>query len=75
MNTKAIREELQDYITKADDRFIKLIYGMMSADREENIEVPESQKKIILGRLKDYKNNPDDVLSWEEVQQKIKSKL
>ena len=47
----------------------------MSADRDENIEVPESQKKIILSRLKNYKNNPDDVLSWEEVQKKIKSKL
>ena len=73
MNTVTLRKELQEYIDKADDRFIKLIYGMMSADREETLEVPESHKKVIRERLAAYQKNPENVLSWEEVQRNIES--
>jgi len=75
MDTIKIREEISEYLQSADDRFVKLIYGMMTMDREENLQVPEGHKKIIRSRLKDYKKNPADVLSWEDVQQKMKSKL
>ena len=74
MNTIALRKELQEYIEEADDRFIKLIYGMMSADREERLEIPESHKKVIRERLANYQKNSEDVLSWEEVQRNIESK-
>ncbi len=58
MNTVKIREEISEYLQHADDRFVKLIYGMMTMDREESIEVPETHKKIIRNRLKNYKKNP-----------------
>ena len=63
ISTATLRKELKDYINKADDRFIKLIYGMISADREEHLQVPESHKKIIHDRLENYKKDPDNVLS------------
>jgi hypothetical protein len=75
MNTVKLREEINKYLEKADDRFLKLVYGMMAADQEENFTVPEDHKNIIRKRLEDYKKNPDDVLTWEKVKRKTETKL
>jgi hypothetical protein len=75
MNTVKLREEINKYLEKADDRFLKLVYGMMTADQEENFTVPEDHKNIIRERLEDYKKNPDDVLTWEKVKRKTETKL
>lgn len=43
-------------------------------EKEENkmFEVPEWHKDIIEQRLKKYKENPDDVMDWDEVKDKFK---
>jgi len=75
MNTVKIKEEIREYLNKADDRFIKLVYGMITADREENLEVPKEHKNIIRERREQYNKNPDEVISWKEVQSKAEKKL
>ena len=70
MNTTAIKKELHDYIDTADDRFLALIYGMILADKTE-LEIPDWHKEIVGERLDDYKRNPQNVISWEEVKAQI----
>jgi hypothetical protein len=70
MTTLDIRKELHEYIEDADDRLLKLIYGMVLAD-QESYEIPEWHKEIIQERLEDYERNPHNVVSWEELKSKI----
>jgi Putative addiction module component len=66
MSAMEIKKELHDYIEGADDRFLRLIYGMILADKQE-YEIPDWHKKIVEERLEDYERNPLNVISWEEV--------
>ena len=34
---------------------------------ESDYEIPQEQKEILDQRLKSYKDNPDELLDWEEV--------
>lgn len=70
MTTTDIKKELHEYIEDADDRLLKLIYGMVLAD-QESYEVPEWHKEIIQERMEDYERNPNNVISWEELKSKI----
>lgn len=42
-------------------------------EQEENnmVDIPKWQKEIIRHRLKDYRENPDKVLDWDEVKDKF----
>ncbi len=71
MNTTDIKRELHEYIEDADDRLLRLIYGMVLAD-QESYEIPEWHKQVIQERLEEYERNPDNVISWEELKSKIK---
>jgi protein tyrosine/serine phosphatase len=39
---------------------------------EEEIDIPESHKKIVRQRLKNMEENPESCLSWEDIERKIK---
>ncbi len=76
MGTPQKRELLHDYINKADDRFINLVYAMVQADMsEEDYELSESHKKILDERLAAYESNPSSGSDWEEVKDRIKRQL
>jgi len=70
MSTTQIRKELHEYIEGADDRLIKLIYGLVLADKV-NEEVPVWHQKIVSERLEKYEQNPDKVVSWEALKSRI----
>jgi Putative addiction module component len=70
MSVLEIKKELHDYIEGADDRFLRLIYGMILADKSE-YEIPNWHKKIVEERLEDYERNPQNFISWEEVKASI----
>ena len=38
MGTTQIREELHQFINHADERILRLIYGMMKADVDEEVD-------------------------------------
>ena len=47
------------------------MYGMIKAKQAENVSVPKFHREIISERLKNYQADPDDVLSWQEVRNRI----
>ena len=76
MNTTRYREELREYIDKADDRFIHLVYGMMQADmEEEGYELSEAHKKILDQRLAEHQKSPESGSSWQDVKTRIENKI
>lgn len=42
---------------------------VLKKEKEEHQEISIAQKKELDGRLESYKNNPDDVLDWEDIKQ------
>jgi putative addiction module component (TIGR02574 family) len=75
MNTSRHRDELREYIDKADDRFIHLVYGMMQADMEEGYELSEAHKKILDERLAEHQKSPQSGSSWKDVKSRIEKQL
>ena len=74
MQTTTLREELHQYIDQADDRLLKLIYGMMKADQVDEPSIPEFHQEIILERLDKHQANPSEVLEWHEVRNHIQQR-
>ncbi|WKN40734.1 hypothetical protein [Tunicatimonas pelagia] len=72
MEKTTLREELHQYIDQADERILKLIYGMMQADQP--IEVPKFHQDIIQERLTKHQANPKDVLSWQQVRDHVQQR-
>lgn len=70
MSTIDIKKELHEYIEDADDRLLKLIYGMIIADKQGN-DIPEWHNTIIEKHLEKHKQNPNDAISWEELKMSI----
>lgn len=70
MTTTDIKRELHEYIEDADDRLLRILYGVVLAGQESN-ETPEWHKTILNERLEDYQKNPHNVISWEDLKTKI----
>jgi len=76
MGTPQIKELLHDYINKADERLINLMYAMVQADmKEEDYELSARHKKILDERLMAHEANPSSGSSWKDVKDRIKSQL
>ncbi|HET8860477.1 addiction module protein [Marivirga sp.] len=76
MSTAQIRELLHDYINKADERFINLMYGMVEADMQEDAyEVSAAYKKILDERIAAHETDPSAGSSWEDARERIRKQL
>jgi len=76
MGATEIREFLHDYINRADERLINLMYAMVQADmKEEDFKLNNTHKKILDKRVASHNANPSSGSSWEEVKTRVKSKL
>ncbi|MCF6352668.1 MAG: addiction module protein [Cyclobacteriaceae bacterium] len=76
MGTPQIRELLHEYINKADERLINLMYAMAQADmKEDDYELSTTHKKILDKRLAAHKANPSSGSSWEEVKIRVRNQL
>lgn len=74
MGTIQLRQRLHEYIEIADDRIIRLMYGLVVADMEEDAsELPDEHKKILDERMREYRLNPQEVLTWEEIKARYSS--
>lgn len=67
MNTSTLRQELHEYIDSADEGLLKTIYEILQAASVESDELSDEHRLILDKRLKAYYENPEDVLTWEEV--------
>ena len=73
MATLDLRQNVLDYINnKADIRFLRLVNALAKSYQEEESECQEisaENKKELNNRLDSYKNNPNDLLEWDNVKQ------
>ena len=70
MTALELKRELHELIEQADERVIRLVYGMLKADQE----LPEDHKQILDERLKEYNSRPDEVLTLQEIKKKYSRK-
>jgi len=69
--------EIKDILKLSVDERIHLvqtIWDSIAADTEVS-EISEEHKKILDERLKAHKNNPHDVVGWDEVKKSVKKIL
>ncbi|WP_157494003.1 addiction module protein [Fulvivirga imtechensis] len=71
MNTVILRKELQDYISKADERFIQLVYGMMQADKSSGLLLSEAEREELDKRIARHKKGESKSYSWDEVKKRL----
>jgi hypothetical protein len=62
------------FIPINDWEYLKNKYKEIEQDEKNAFEIPEWQKEIVRQRLNDYKNNPDNVFEWTDVQKEIEEK-
>jgi putative addiction module component (TIGR02574 family) len=75
MEAAQMREELHQFINRADERILNLIYGMMKADIEEgDVTLTDAHKELLDERLAAHKASPQEGSSWEDVKKRIKPK-
>jgi hypothetical protein len=70
MEDVEIKKELHEYIERADDRLLMLIYGMILADKQ-GAETPDWHKAIVEERLEAYNKNPENLISLEDLKASI----
>lgn len=71
MSAATIRKELQEYMSKADDRFIQLVYGMMQADKSSGFLLNEAEREELDKRIARHKKGESKSYSWDEVKTRL----
>ncbi len=76
MEVSILRREIAKYLNEADERFLKLVYGMMKADKGESSEpydgldmvarAEESLKDIAEGRVKSFDEFSQGYDEWKK---------
>lgn len=72
MSAAQIRKELHNFIDHADERVLKLLYGMMTADQSGDTELSDALKQILDDRLAAHSANPTEGSTWSEVKARIR---
>ncbi len=73
MGSAQIREELHQFINRADERVLNLMYGMMKADSEDgDYTLSEAHIQLLDERLAAHQSSPKEGSTWEEVKTRIK---
>jgi hypothetical protein len=73
MGAAEIREELHEFINRADDRILSLIYGMMKADLKQDILTAQQQEDLEK-RVARHKKGESKSYSWPEARNKIEKR-
>lgn len=71
MSTTDLKKSVLNSIDNADERLLKMIKDLVETYQEEEVdyETPQWHKEILEDRLKIYKMNPDDLVSWEDIKE------
>ena len=76
MGPGQIREKLHDYINKADERLLNLMFAMAQADMQgAGYDLSDSHKEILDQRLASHEANLKEGSSWDEVKSRISKQL
>ena len=74
MSTAIIREEIRQYIEQADDRFLHLVYAMIQADQNEEVNLTQEQWAELDRRMERHKKGESQSFTWKEVKDKLLNK-
>lgn len=75
MGAAQIREELHQYIDKADERILNMIYAMVKADTgQEDYLLTDEHKQLLDERLAAHKASPQEGSTWSEVKNRVTQK-
>ncbi len=71
MSTTDLKKSVLNSIDNADERLLKMIKYLVETYQEGEVdyETPQWHKEILEDRLKIYKMNPDDLVSWEDIKE------
>ena len=58
---------MEQIFTIEKESVLEALERTLKQEREEVQEISTANKKILDERLESYKNNPDDLLDWENV--------
>lgn len=58
---------IQELFSIEKEKTMTALERVLKQEKEENQEVSVAHKKELDNRLKSYKNNPNNVLDWEDV--------
>ncbi len=58
---------IQELFSIDKEKIMTTLERVLKQEKEEHQEISTAQKKELDNRLESYKNNPDDVLDWEDV--------
>lgn len=69
MTTIEIKERVIGYIEHADERLLQMIKVLVETYQEEdqNLQIPQRHMEILNDRLIKYRENPNELLDWEEI--------
>ena len=73
MGAAQIREELHQFIDRADDRILNLMYGMMKADGVKEPLTAEQQEDLDK-RIARHKKGESKSYSWPEARSRIEKR-
>lgn len=72
MNTRTIRQELQNYLEIADEKKVKEIYAMMENEiKEANVEYSDELKKSLDKQFASYKDGTAGMISATDSKNRI----
>ena len=60
------------FIPIQDWKNLKKRYEELEQEESRLLDVPEWHKAIVRERLKEYKENPDNLMDWEDVKEDFK---
>jgi len=75
MEISQMKSKIHQYIDRADEDFLTLIYGMIeSNDQEKTYRINAEELTLMEERLLDYERNQLTGSSWEEVKNRLLAK-
>lgn len=64
-----LRKEITDYLSRADERFLQVIYSMIQYDKDDGFT--EKEKQLLDQRKKDHLSGKSASYSREEAKKKM----
>lgn len=72
MNAIEIKKELHEFIETANEDVLTSIYEIFCAFKDhDDFEISDEHKRILDERLQEYYSNPMNVITWEEMKEKV----
>ena len=73
MDIQAIKIDLIHWLTGVDD--LVLLQKLQAFKKLQESQLSEAHKKLMDERIASYKNNPSNVLEWEDVRKDLEKEL